>query len=155
MKHPGEVIKMWRLEQNMTQETLASKSNVDKGTIVRFEKCGNFHWKVFESACESLGKTLKDAYAVLAGISDAMSYQSAGALCSDPTHAEYQKKLDEIFHKEGPQGAWIQGNVITFHERLFGPSPGGSKTERRNVIPAGPDDFLPASALRKPKKKVV
>jgi transcriptional regulator with XRE-family HTH domain len=66
MKHPGEVIRMWRNERKISIPKLASKSKVDKGTISRFERGGDYRQKTFYDLLKALNEEPQKVYAVLA-----------------------------------------------------------------------------------------
>jgi len=98
MDHPGEVTKLWRKSRKMSIPLLARKSKIDKGTISRFERGGDFRKRIFEAICAALDHTPKDVYAVL---SEEQRFAHAEtSICPDnnPDHIFYQKLLEEVLH---------------------------------------------------------
>jgi transcriptional regulator with XRE-family HTH domain len=66
MNHPGEVTKLWRKEQKLSIPALAKRSGIDKGTISRFERGGDYRKRVFDAIISALGKTQQELYAMVA-----------------------------------------------------------------------------------------
>lgn len=144
MLHPGEVIKRWRKAQNISIPMLARLSTIDKGTISRFERGGDYRMRVFSSLCAALGKEPEDAYAEMAAPKVASPQPKIG-ICKE--HDEVLRKLDYILHKDLELAGWITGNVKVFHaQALASPPP---EVEGNH----GPYVFSPIGSFPSKKRK--
>ncbi len=109
MDHPGEVTRKWRKEAKLTLPKLAELSGVDKGTISRFERGGDYRQEKFEAICRALGKTKADVYAVLAADAGKKLQATGNFLCGIPEHENHFRLVDEALHRGLPLEAMQRG----------------------------------------------
>jgi|WetSurMetagenome_2_1015567.scaffolds.fasta_scaffold179556_2 transcriptional regulator with XRE-family HTH domain len=102
MDHPGEVIKRWRKDQKISILALARLSGIDKGTISRFERCGDFEMRVFRALCGALEKNPGDAYAEMATAQPAPLQPEIGT----SKHFELLKRIEDFLDIPGNE-KWI------------------------------------------------
>lgn len=108
MVHPGEVTRIRRKARKLNLRTLAKMSGIDAGTISRFERGGDFKYRVFQAICKALGCTPNDVYAELAGV-QRVDARPLPEYCEDsnPEHVALHKMLSMILHSD--QEAWKVG----------------------------------------------
>jgi transcriptional regulator with XRE-family HTH domain len=108
MEHPGEATKLRRKRKKFTIRKLAEVSKLDPNTISRFERGGDFKFRVFAAVCKALGCTPNDVYAELAGV-QRVDARPLPEYCEDsnPEHVALHKMLSMILHSD--QEAWKVG----------------------------------------------
>jgi len=145
--HLGDVIEKVAKTRGWTQRELARRAGLSANSMSAIIRTGNCHTTTLTAIAEALNIT---SSFIQGHVPAPASTQPAHSLCpTNPDHRKYQIMLDQIFHENEQRGEWIRGNVITFHERLFGSSPEGEKFSTEV-------DILPTDqAFRKdPVKKV-
>jgi len=129
--HAGDVIKKLRESADLTQEQLAELAKIPRtATIGAVENTGNYKRETLKKIASALNVRDADILSLIPGneLAPAQTQPDSGLCPNNPEHRKYQIMLDQIFHENEQRGEWIRGNVITFHERLFGPS-GGERND--------------------------
>ena len=124
MEHPGEVTKIWRKEKKWSIPKLARISKIDKGTISRFERGGDFRRRVFVSICGALSKQPRDVYAILA---QGMEPAPLLAPAHSPEHEELHRKLQLILDADGNYSLGIELNIEAIYQYLMSGLPPKTK----------------------------
>lgn len=154
MDHPGEVTKLWRKQRKLSIPRLAELSGIDKGTISRFERGGDYRKRIFEAICSALQHDVREVYAILAGdISGAAVYDPHSMLCENKAHRILQTKLDAIMHANQRMGELVAGTISEFYKTLGNlslPIEGQHGPFADLTAPSGTDII---EAKREPKKK--
>jgi len=90
---------------------LAKISKIDQGTISRFERGGDFRFRVFKAICKALDCTIRDVYLQLANVDSCAMVvaESNASYCkdTDPVHIALHQMLSMILHSE--EEAWKVG----------------------------------------------
>jgi transcriptional regulator with XRE-family HTH domain len=116
VNHPGEVTKKWRKDAKLSIPRLAKSAGIDKGTISRFERGGDFRRRIFEAICKALGKTTSEAYAVLGS-------EVPKILTEEVTleeHAELYRKFREVVEKSESIRKCLAAAIDAAYEELKG-----------------------------------